>query len=955
MGNGSFLFTPTAENNCISLPERNTWFVSDSGSDDNDCHTEDEPCKNLQTVLNRAEDGADIYVTSDTLSLDLVQTTMKEIPHENIFADNDRRNCCMLTSNISFNMKSSVQQNSCLLTCSQSKLQQLTCVLLQERSKSKEQLFGSLDFSVSESIWWNLWESRSITGKSTHVSLHDLRTDTHLMMNISADVVMENFTAGELVFVTIQKSQLDDLWTTENVNLIVEEDWNKKESLANLGHVSFRNCHLKFWTFVDLLNANKKLDFYHCELNSMIIACANTRNRGEAFAIAGVQIIESSIDWGVGLESAQGYILFVAVEKTIFHLTGLKLYAPLYKCKVHKCVFLVHTSALTLIARKPNTMVSVVNCSFSFINSQQMLPRDRIMIKVGYPDFGSSMPGQQIFVKNVTFQLDLYDAVYGNILSFPMACNISLTDVNFILTQLSPAKTLKCLLYVGALSEISFDSVSIDFTEAMFSLELLALAQPSSLVMKNLNFFCATGYFVFEHSSIKSKQTPGLFYRSKKYCKEGQYTFEAGFFKLNGLYNKLNKTHSNFQAATQHPHCLSCPVGAQCEGDVKALPNYWGYKNSLGVVSMIRCQKDYCCSHKETCDSINSCHMGRTGTLCGKCEENKVESLMTVQCVQSENCSLSLVIALYCCLSLAIAVTLTIGETMKNLALKICSNLCAKLKRKEHNTNGNTNAAETSIEMRDTEEPPVSNQDSHQEELKQESACSQNTTGSRTEDVQPADAKNEESGMKYIQILLYYVQDGSLFETEVPLQGTTGTSALQLLLQFSPDIVGFVYKNITSICIPSSTSITKVVFQAALGPCVLSSVFLMYLIQRYVSKFMRQILWTSIRCSLMKAFVMTLLFSYQKIVTGIFTLVQCVEVDQSNVLYVYGELQCYTWWQHVLHIYIFMAVISFFVFGCFSLAIQDPRWNCFSQILCLKLYISRSNDSASLYQAIPSS
>ena len=48
----------------------NIWYVSDDGSDDSDCHSASAPCRNLQTVLNRAIDGADIYVTSDSLSLD---------------------------------------------------------------------------------------------------------------------------------------------------------------------------------------------------------------------------------------------------------------------------------------------------------------------------------------------------------------------------------------------------------------------------------------------------------------------------------------------------------------------------------------------------------------------------------------------------------------------------------------------------------------------------------------------------------------------------------------------------------------------------------------------------------------------------------------------------------------------------------------------------------------------
>ena len=50
----------------------NIWYVSDFGSDDNNCHSASAPCRNLQTILDRAIDGADIYVTSNTLSLDFV-------------------------------------------------------------------------------------------------------------------------------------------------------------------------------------------------------------------------------------------------------------------------------------------------------------------------------------------------------------------------------------------------------------------------------------------------------------------------------------------------------------------------------------------------------------------------------------------------------------------------------------------------------------------------------------------------------------------------------------------------------------------------------------------------------------------------------------------------------------------------------------------------------------------
>ena len=51
----------------------NIWYVSDDGSDANHCHVPTVPCKNLQTVLDRAAkmygDDAQIYVTSTVLTL----------------------------------------------------------------------------------------------------------------------------------------------------------------------------------------------------------------------------------------------------------------------------------------------------------------------------------------------------------------------------------------------------------------------------------------------------------------------------------------------------------------------------------------------------------------------------------------------------------------------------------------------------------------------------------------------------------------------------------------------------------------------------------------------------------------------------------------------------------------------------------------------------------------------
>ena len=69
----------------------NIWYVSNYGLDNNDCHSVRTPCKNLQTVLDRATDGADMYVTSHTVSLGMI---IKPSRHYG--------NCCRVESSISY-------------------------------------------------------------------------------------------------------------------------------------------------------------------------------------------------------------------------------------------------------------------------------------------------------------------------------------------------------------------------------------------------------------------------------------------------------------------------------------------------------------------------------------------------------------------------------------------------------------------------------------------------------------------------------------------------------------------------------------------------------------------------------------------------------------------------------------------------------------------------------------
>ena len=88
----------------LDVSQREIWFVSDEGSDKYNCQTESTPCKNLQTVLDRASDGAEIYVTSATLTLDLVYDTLWY--KMAFWRWTLTKSCCLINSSLSYTLRS---------------------------------------------------------------------------------------------------------------------------------------------------------------------------------------------------------------------------------------------------------------------------------------------------------------------------------------------------------------------------------------------------------------------------------------------------------------------------------------------------------------------------------------------------------------------------------------------------------------------------------------------------------------------------------------------------------------------------------------------------------------------------------------------------------------------------------------------------------------------------------
>ena len=360
---------------------------------------------------------------------------------------------------------------------------------------------------------------------------------------------------------------------------------------------------------------------------------------------------------------------------------------------------------------------------------------------------------------------------------------------------------------------------------------------------------------------------------------QSKYSLESGRLIMSGgLTNyegedglMLGIQESGTIEETNVPSCQSCPLGAKCENGIQVLPNYWGYLTSKPSVAMIRCPDGYCCQDNETCKGIDSCNTGRTGTLCGFCEENLTESIFTPTCILKESCKSGFVTTLFISAALFYALFLLSFSTIKNKiidALKKGYTMCKKRCK-----------------------------------------CDKDKSKDCNKQTVTEEGKTDDSGFKYMQILFYYVQDSKLFTIYLPALDAKTENVVVKFLEFSPMLLG-AYIEATDLCLVGSSAIIKVVFELLFRFLVMMFLGCIYLIQEFLSQYItRKAFMLKLKVKLVEAFLLTVLVSYKKLLIGTFTLVQCVEIKDSSVLFIKANIECYTWWQIAILIYICICVV----------------------------------------------
>ncbi len=554
-------------------------------------------------------------------------------------------------------------------------------------------------------------------------------------------------------------------------------------------------------------------------------------------------------------------------------------------------------------------------------------------------------------------------------------------------------------------TNVSIKNTVFDASRQQSMPSILVLPRVENMYMRNVKVLCAIRLVQETARKVSRLKCSSL-------CQPGRYRDKHA--KANLALVKADPGSSLLSHVVLDEHCVICPIGASCvKNDIATLPDYWGFSDEKGKVRTIRCPENYCCESTESCRGINSCRKGRAGRLCGVCESNMTETLFSPACVPTETCEAHLVMALYISAALTYTIFLLTFKNVKEM-LSSCVKVlyvCVEKRVKSSGLQGlielhtkrndrvTTNAlvstlllapkptpvevntctkAETSFVRRSQslELNPKSFLFPNENVLAPLSEVKVNDTVKEEQDKAVEDTAQEESGMKYIQIVFYFVQDAALFNVEMPQVGPVKENFMVRFLQFSPQLL-LLYYDISSLCLDVSfpAPILKVILTSIIGIWIMTTLLLVYVVQWALSKCIKphSNSWSKIRGRLCEAFILTVLLSYQRIVKGTFTLVTCQHVEFEPMLYIQAEIHCGAWWQFVLQMYLYLSVVpvflvlaigpflirdkqmsvSLFIVACF-LPLPTAMYFCLSKAwrICKKKFCNRNKNQSFVKESI---
>ena len=410
-------------------------------------------------------------------------------------------------------------------------------------------------------------------------------------------------------------------------------------------------------------------------------------------------------------------------------------------------------------------------------------------------------------------------------------------------------------------------------------------------------------------------------------CGENQYSMDFGYLNYTLMNNATEyftllingeepfRSHSvNF--AYGNITCHECPYGAACDHGIRAVPNFWGYIDGE-YAAFQHCPPDYCCSDTK-CTSINACAEHRHGRLCGRCDPGFSEAMFSAKCVPDESCRQHWIWPLTLGMGILYGLFLVFQNDLRDF-------LYSWPAKSRHPCSGAPGTCWLNCRRkRRVEEDLV--MDMHEavngkcptvETEGQESAKGEGTTN---ETPHPP----KEGGGGFLITLFYYFQDALLLHVDTVYTQTVSKVQKQIkslllgLFRFRLDF----YQFLDDVCPFSGlTPVTKEFVKTLFVPYMLCVFGIFYLLYKWGRIFgtkhesrrrqEEQEAEKPFSTKLAAGFILAFLFTYQKLATSTFTLLNCVPVANDSVLFIDGTYTCFQFWQYCVMAYAFTCVLPF--------------------------------------------
>ncbi len=349
--------------------------------------------------------------------------------------------------------------------------------------------------------------------------------------------------------------------------------------------------------------------------------------------------------------------------------------------------------------------------------------------------------------------------------------------------------------------------------------------------------------------------------------------------------------------------CAMCPFGAQCTGGARAKPNHWGHKTSDDSLEFHRCPYGYCCSYPP-CYGIGQCALNREGYLCGQCSSNYTEALFSPQCVLNTKCKSYWVSFIYFAwVVLLTSLFIFFGE-ITNILISIWKKF-KPLKKLSPRTKG--------VSDEETQNPI------------REMFCKGFVTVTRHQ------SEESSASYKYMQILLFYLQDAYLMQINLENDSSEGQIAVIRHVLYNISHLAFDVLNFGLELCPWEgwTPVIKQVAKSSTGPVMIMLLILVYLVIRCVCTWMpknkqtisRQFWFPKLSC----ATLLCLLVFYQQTAMVTFSFLYCISGHNKHVLFIDGTIDCYQPWQIAVFVFASFWVVPFVLVLTFAPGMMDAN------------------------------